>query len=71
MVLQDLLSEERIMQISTKFANIPDFEKHRSDAIAWVKKSKDITIEDKQILLTVLNRIGKDQSFEKRYIGFK
>ena len=36
-----LISDEGIMQISTRFAKDPNFEKYRKDAIDLVKRSKD------------------------------
>lgn len=70
MFLNDLFSEEKVMKISTRFSNDPNFEKYKSEAIEIISKSKDFTIEEKQFLISMINRIDKKESFKNKYIGF-
>jgi len=65
-----LISDEGIMQISTRFAKDPNFEKYRKDAIDLVKRSKDFNEIEKKELLSILNQIGLAKSFKNQYIGF-
>lgn len=70
MMNDNFVSNERVMQISTRVCKDPDFETNRSSAIDLIRKSKDFNEKEKLIVLSLLNKIDRSQSFENKYIGF-
>lgn len=72
MLTDKSISDLKCMQIATKLAKIPNFEKSYPEAFEEIRKSPYLTSKEKQEIVSLLNRVNPNtQSFENHFVGFK